>query len=209
MRTFVPGANMADCPPKTSSSPTMQLFRPMFSSCSLPSVARTTACCRETSGLCRQTRFEGSRPIVITGSVDLDHRAAAFVDFVEPNLHGETTYSPPFAGADGCPRRGNSPRSSRSHKVCASSCRSPLAFTWTAMVITFSWTCGIWAARITSELPRRLPSDRTRKGPIVRVGPVGAGEASGTGVNQSAARIGHATAGVGCEDEPPAWAPPR
>ena len=69
MRTFVPGANTADCPPNTSSSPTMQLFRPMFSSCSLPSAARTTACCRETSGLCRQTVFDGSRPMVTSESV--------------------------------------------------------------------------------------------------------------------------------------------
>ena len=51
---------------------------------------RTTAWRRETSGLCSTTLLAGSRPMVISGVVHLDHRAAALVDLVVPDLHGKT-----------------------------------------------------------------------------------------------------------------------
>ena len=60
------GAGVEDgrLPPETSTSPTTQLFRPTFSSWSWPLRSRTTAWCRETSGLARTTVLDGSRPIV-------------------------------------------------------------------------------------------------------------------------------------------------
>ena len=88
MRTLVPGSKAAVWPPSTSSSPTTQLFSPTFSSNSLPSATRTTAWRRETSGLSSTTPLAGSRPMVTSAVVHLDHRAAALVDLVVPDLHG-------------------------------------------------------------------------------------------------------------------------
>ena len=77
---------------------------------------------------------------------------------------------------------------SRFHKVWASSCNSPLAFTPTLIPMTFSWTWGILAALITSGVPSRFPSDTTLNGPIVADRPGTAGAASGIGLTVSPGR---------------------
>src|SRR5687768_12854496 len=58
-----PIENSRVSPPRTSSSPTMQLLMPTFVSLSVPLSLLTTACRLETSGLLRTSVLPASRPI--------------------------------------------------------------------------------------------------------------------------------------------------